>query len=294
MDEYTGKPCLICEKPFAEDDDIVVCPDCGTPYHRACWKETGRCVNTALHESGGSWIKLRHAEMEKEHAAEKQAEEAEQAAARERNGEPAMINATLYDGVRLNPDDPTVGLDPNEQMEGDGVTIGEVAEFVNTNRFYYLPLFRLMKRTGKRFSFNLICLFFPELYFANRKMWAWTLISMLVNLSLNLPATMVYMHDQMQMALPVDVTTEAFGRIYSVCGIVSLAASVLFCLFANFLYYRFTVRQIKAIRKEASSEVQYHHDLQQAGGTSMGNIFLALLIEGACAFAFLAVMFAMR
>ena len=294
MDEYIGQPCIVCDAAFTAEDDIVVCPECGTPYHRACWKKTNCCINTALHESGGSWIKLRQAEMQETLAAEKRAEEAEQAAERERSGETNQPNASLYDGVRLKPDHPTVGLDPNETLADDDVTIGEVAEFVRTNRFYYLPLFRLMKRTGKRFSFNFICLFFPEFYFANRKMWAWTLISMLVNMLLNLPSTMVYMHEQMHMTLPVDVNSAAFERVYSICGIAGLVLSVLFCLFANFLYYRFTVRRIKSIRRSASSDLQYHHDLQQAGGTSAGNVLLALLIEAACAFTVVAVLFFLR
>ena len=39
-----------------------------------------------------------------------------------------MFNAELYDGVRLNPEDPCIGLDPEEQM--DGVTVSEAAAFI--------------------------------------------------------------------------------------------------------------------------------------------------------------------
>ena len=55
MGNFTGSQCIICQERFKPDDDIVVCPDCGTPYHRACWDSQGRCVNTALHAVGGSW-----------------------------------------------------------------------------------------------------------------------------------------------------------------------------------------------------------------------------------------------
>ena len=34
---YTGETCPVCNKVFQEDDDIVVCPDCGTPHHRKCY-----------------------------------------------------------------------------------------------------------------------------------------------------------------------------------------------------------------------------------------------------------------
>lgn len=39
MTRYTGNHCPVCEQAFTDEDDIVVCPDCGTPYHRACWQK---------------------------------------------------------------------------------------------------------------------------------------------------------------------------------------------------------------------------------------------------------------
>ena len=35
MSNYLGSKCIMCGQEFKENDDIVVCPDCGTPYHRA-------------------------------------------------------------------------------------------------------------------------------------------------------------------------------------------------------------------------------------------------------------------
>ena len=36
MPKYYGCPCEGCGKPLTLQDDIVVCPDCGAPYHRVC------------------------------------------------------------------------------------------------------------------------------------------------------------------------------------------------------------------------------------------------------------------
>lgn len=52
---YENQPCPVCGKHLHEGDDVVVCPDCGTPEHRACWLEEGHCANAALHEQGYSW-----------------------------------------------------------------------------------------------------------------------------------------------------------------------------------------------------------------------------------------------
>lgn len=54
-EKYYGSACKICGEELDAHSDIVVCPDCGTPYHKECWSREGRCVNTALHQSGGSW-----------------------------------------------------------------------------------------------------------------------------------------------------------------------------------------------------------------------------------------------
>ncbi len=39
MPKYYGCPCEGCGRPLALQDDIVVCPDCGAPYHRTCYEK---------------------------------------------------------------------------------------------------------------------------------------------------------------------------------------------------------------------------------------------------------------
>ena len=55
MGIHTGEKCIVCGQVFTDADDVVVCPECGTPYHRACWQKNGACINLPLHESGKSW-----------------------------------------------------------------------------------------------------------------------------------------------------------------------------------------------------------------------------------------------
>lgn len=53
MLDYKNKHCGQCGEAFKENDDIAVCPDCGTPLHRSCW--TGRCPNEERHGNGYVW-----------------------------------------------------------------------------------------------------------------------------------------------------------------------------------------------------------------------------------------------
>ena len=53
--DYRGQHCPICGKEFCDGDDIVVCPECGTPYHRECYKTAGHCVNEERHGENFEW-----------------------------------------------------------------------------------------------------------------------------------------------------------------------------------------------------------------------------------------------
>ena len=55
MPKYYGCPCEACGEPLTLRDDIVVCPDCGAPYHRTCYEKMGRCAHAAAHASGYEW-----------------------------------------------------------------------------------------------------------------------------------------------------------------------------------------------------------------------------------------------
>ena len=52
---FNNCTCVCCNKAFTEADDVVVCPLCGSPHHRECWTENGKCANTSLHAEGFSW-----------------------------------------------------------------------------------------------------------------------------------------------------------------------------------------------------------------------------------------------
>ena len=53
--DFKGKICPVCSKEFENDDDIVVCPKCGAPYHRDCYSIEGKCIFPDLHRSKQSW-----------------------------------------------------------------------------------------------------------------------------------------------------------------------------------------------------------------------------------------------
>jgi len=50
--KYEKQNCIHCGREFAKNDDIVVCPVCGTPHHRECWADGSGCMNSFRHCEG--------------------------------------------------------------------------------------------------------------------------------------------------------------------------------------------------------------------------------------------------
>lgn len=67
--EFTEYKCPVCDKQFKKGDDVVVCPECGTPHHRECYEKEGHCHFADRHSADFSF------EKEQQEEAEQQAEQ---------------------------------------------------------------------------------------------------------------------------------------------------------------------------------------------------------------------------
>lgn len=301
MSNFTGSKCIVCDKEFNDNDDIVVCPECGTPYHRECYSKEGRCINTELHESGKSWTDINE-QQEDENSRKKcphcqtlnrphaiicencgaslvDGLDFQQNAQTENpDGQAAGMNRNPYGGAAFDPDDKYCGMDPEEKF--DDVTLSEAADFIGTNRFYYLTLFKRMKETGKKISLNVICLLFPQFYFANRKMWAETILTVLITVLLSVPYTIYVMYAAgtvYEMPYSFSIDTDKFELMINITNYISLAFRILLCMFANWLYYRHMVKKIKTIKKASGDGAL--EKIRLSGGTSFANIVIAFGIQ---------------
>lgn len=316
---YKGEKCFACNEIFNENDDVVVCPECGTPYHRECYKEQGQCINHQLHETGEGW-KRTITESPKTENLSENSETSEQhyktcprCLTKNNPNSDSCINC----GATLTPDadetdedelnskmsdyfigfdvsKPCFGFDPNEDFEG--AKMSEIFSFVKTNTLYYIPIFKKMKSLGSKISFNLISFFFPYFYFANRKMWIMSLVSVLVTFILGIPSALIGFSDTVAYGL-LDETTLAYAKSFFdgmlsfidnnyklleslsyVCSIGNYIFKIAMCLFANWLYYRFTIKSVNKIKLKYRDENRCRSVINASGGTSLLNIFLIALI----------------
>lgn len=307
MGKYTGSQCIICQNAFTDDEDIVVCPDCGTPYHRACWEAKGKCINSSLHAVGGSWTSIQQESRMRsggvvcphcQHVNLPDAKICESCngslPTAEGAGNTQNVRIPLPDGetISFEANDPCCGLSPNEPVEEE--TLGDVASFVRTNTLYYVPLFRRFRDTRRKTSLNLSCMLFPHLYFAYRKMWPMALLASLILLICNLPTLLMGILTTLETPEFMERLTEMYGTGYTAMFdgllaflqanqtfienlnvplyLASLVVRMLFCLFGNYLYYRFVLKRVGHIRQHSPNDHIRRTLLQVDGGTSIWNI----------------------
>jgi hypothetical protein len=165
---YENEICPVCNRQFEEGDDVVFCPECGTPHHRECYRLAGHCVNEGLHGSGYVYQRT-NAQPEKS---------VEEPAAPGFVGFFSSENAPQEDeNARSAPAAPFMPFpDPAVMYEKDtdtinGESVADVAATVRTNVARYITAFRRMEASGKKTSWNWGAFFFGSFYLFYRKMY---------------------------------------------------------------------------------------------------------------------------
>ncbi|MBQ8133408.1 MAG: DUF2628 domain-containing protein [Clostridia bacterium] len=189
--DFKGKNCPVCSEKFKEDDDVVVCPKCGAPYHRDCYAEKGKCIFPELHKEGKAWKSTLTDEDDKDIEENNEDDEnlvvcrhcghknSKDSIVCEKCGD--FLTAPTFIGNFSDMDEEdfenfkeqmrnaspifqngnfyvngvspyNFGIDKDEDFEG--ASVEEVSHFVGSNSLYYLPVFsRIKKFNTSRFNF---------------------------------------------------------------------------------------------------------------------------------------------
>lgn len=295
---YTGEACPVCNENFKSEDDIVVCPLCGTPHHRDCYKQNGECAHSEKHNEGYRWAHAPTAPSSENNENPVPPFNPYTTQGETHNSRDAA--STVFWGAQQNPFDAY----PKELEEG--IATEEVAEFVQMNAFKYLQNF-FYQKSGKK-TFNWAAFFFAPYWFFYRKMTKIGIIFMAVMLGisvlLSIPsATTEFMNDMYEWSAKYSDTSEidteeeqaayiesymadmeklftenALGAAIVVAdSVISLVLHLIAGFMANKWYYNHTASTIRKIKAEATEpeirKLRYYKD----GGMSMGAAFLAIL-----------------
>ncbi|WP_164489117.1 RING finger protein [Ruminococcus sp. Marseille-P6503] len=318
MGNYIGTKCISCGEVFKEGDDVVVCPECGTPYHRACYEREGQCINTELHEKGGSWQPHYDSDTA---SANTDNQPVRCARCGETNppdglfckrcGMPLTVNTGEERPFNVPPNYNSQnftqqgngnfsnggfyqGASPfgagrqmtfDQDSDIDGVKLGDYAKYVGKNPIVMLSNFIRFGKFGGKSSLNLGALLFPQFYFFYRKMPLVGSLFMFLTILTGIPSLLYSFQSGIMgidvISASIDLSGEAFGTILNVAYLLSMAIRVVPALFANYWYYRTArkdIMSIRAVYSDSGNENSIKEQIAAKGGTSFAALIMSVLI----------------
>lgn len=169
--DYKGLLCPVCHRVFEKDDDIVVCPECGTPHHRECYEATNNCINAHRHRENFNFkreLEVNSDVNDKVNCMFCGADNPQNSRFCNSCGRPisiSNINSNTDSDKKTSPEnshdsfdgafiiDPLGGVKGDEEL-GENVTASDTSRFVKTSTTFYIPQFKRIRNGAKaRFSF---------------------------------------------------------------------------------------------------------------------------------------------
>ena len=301
MNEERNSKCQICKGYLFEDDDILICPECGAPHHRECYNVLGHCALEELHGTELEYSREKVAEAQQkaqEKAEERQAVGQQQAEYTECTvcGEkfqkdlshcPKCSAPNVAKIAGLNGFDFLGGVPADYKLDED-VTADEAKKFVGSNTHRYIPIFANLVGK-KKVSWNWLAFIFPSGWFLSRKMFKNGIIVGILSLTaalLTIPMTIELNSISIgESANSFDIMMrymEAMAQIntstlllQSIGTALTLVINTFCALFGDYIYKNHIISAIKKI-KEQSDDVAYQYRRQ--GGVNLIWFFIALLV----------------
>ena len=145
---------------------------------------------------------------------------------------------------------------------------------------YYLPFFKRIKDTGQKISINIVSFFFPQFYFANRKVWLWAIISILLTTLFSVPY-FIYLMVNAGMTggflEGINIESTSFAVVYNTANLLNFGFQALMLMFSNWIYYRHVIKKLK--QKKLAGESRVNENFLESGGTSMASVFISLAVQ---------------
>ena len=263
--------CDRCGKDLDNGEDKAYCPVCGTPVHRSCWEAEPVCPNADKHGTGYDW--------EAEHTPPKPK------VAVNAQGDDIPLKEMAFDNFsEMIHHHPIRSQDSGEEMTVCGVKQDELVHFLGENNIStprFFALFLNMANSGKVISLNLSAWFFMPLYHFYRRMTGPAVVLTLMTFVLTVPSLI----RQIIFFGTGGGTSELpLLGVANVTSYILIAVRILLLLFNDYLYMRWSVSKILALRERYKDEPPdvYYTALEHSGNPRMmyvlGGISLIFLL----------------
>lgn len=158
--KYLNYKCPVCNNQFTEEDDVVVCPECGTPHHRECYVQNGTCANVDKHGTNEP-IEVEFVDVEEKEEPISEVEETKNEAENSQ-----QVVQEIIEELK--------GGNGDYMLNGKHVSFYEAA--IGKNQKFYIPHFMVMDKTKKAVSWNIAGFFVPLAWCLYRKMYKFAAI----------------------------------------------------------------------------------------------------------------------
>lgn len=278
MSLFENQNCPVCKRQFEDGDDIVVCPECGTPHHRECYNLIGHCVNRGLHKSDYNYYN-EHPQPKKENGHEERQSffpPKDENGSESRKGfvPPVFGGAPSSAPFSVNPFETT-----DEKINGE--SLADVAAYVRNNQLRFINIFRRQEQTGKKTGWNWGAFFFGQYYFFFRKMYKQAIILLCAGLTISClftlltgkyaPETIKAIAD-LQTLKSTDMTVffeklaaiqkvadySTYSAIAYSAGAAGLLLRIVFAIFADSMYKTEATQLIKRVNQKISEGAEFN------------------------------------
>ncbi|MBQ6163209.1 MAG: DUF2628 domain-containing protein [Clostridia bacterium] len=301
---FRNNQCPVCGRTFTDEDDIVVCPECGTPHHRVCWEQYGHCANRARH---GNYQYVNTAPPEDDGERERGEKRPSQrlewtckscgrenpvdAESCEYCGAPRPFAARVRMAAETMEDPGTVP--PNVMV--DGIPAEEEAQFIGPGATRYLFRFIEMDKRDAKVSWNWGAALFGPFWCFYRKMYSVGLLYLLVMVIVAIICIPAGFGEYIKGALNLMTGTMDYTSLVeyissnsptmapwqeAVSYAVRVVMSIALGLFGNYLYRGKVKKSILRIRELASDMETYYYLLARKGRVSIAMPILFAILYG--------------
>ena len=287
MPKYYGCPCEGCGKPLTLQDDIVVCPDCGAPYHRVCYEKLGQCIHRPAHAAGYEWkfpyeeSQLRTCPSCGERTLRDEETcrccgavlppEGQEPPSSRGSGEETFDYSQMYRqfGTSADPEKEFFEDAFGKEAKMDGIDRQDWLDYIGPAAPAYLAAYSRMQLQKSKVSMSFSALLFGPFYFFYRKAWKPAFGFLAAELLLAAP-TFIEMLQLSGSALAPAMSASALTVFARVCSVLSFVLMLVRGMYGKWLYRKSAADHIRRIQSEFPDAQQRQAVLRAQGGVSFG------------------------